>query len=86
MKVGGYETANWKVCNKELSVGEIRVYIKYGLPTSMQDELEDNQEDYCSLTREDWWDLLSTIESKIIGATQIKKISSARVSFHSDSD
>ena len=43
----------------------------------MQDELEDNQDDYCSLTHEYWCDLLSTIDvkdSRKSSATQIKKI------------
>ena len=30
----------------------------------MQDELDDHQEDCCSLTHEDWCDLLSTIKVK----------------------
>ena len=55
----------------------------------MQDKLEDNQEDYCSLTNEDWFDLLSKIEVKDnrkSEANQIKNISSARVASHSDSN
>ena len=47
----------------------------------MQDELEDNQEDYHSLTHEYWCDLLSTIEFKDNrkrAATQIENISSDR--------
>ena len=30
----------------------------------MQDELEDNHEDYCSILHEEWCELLSTIEVK----------------------
>ena len=43
----------------------------------MQDELEDHQEDYFSLTYEDWCDLLSIIEvnaNRKGAATQINKI------------
>ena len=52
MKVNSYEAAIWKVCDKELSVHDICVVIKDGLPSYMQDELEYNQEDYCSLDQE----------------------------------
>ena len=37
MKGGDYEAANWKAPNKEFSVDDIRVDIKDGLPSSMQD-------------------------------------------------
>ena len=43
MKGDGYESASCKIHNKELSVDNILVEIKDGLPSSMQDELEDNQ-------------------------------------------
>ena len=65
----------------EFTVSEIHVEIKDGLPSSIQYELEDNQEDYCYLRHEDWCDLLSTIEVKDNikrEATQIKKIASTR--------
>ena len=55
------DSANWTVCNQEFRVSEIRLTIKDGIPSSMQDELEDHQEDYQSLTHEDWCDLLYTI-------------------------
>ena len=45
-------------------MNEIRVDIKDVLPLFIQDELEDNKEDYYSLTHEDWYDLLSTIKVK----------------------
>ena len=45
-------------------VNEIRFAIKDGLPSSMQYELEDHQEDYHYLTYGDWYDLLSTINVK----------------------
>ena len=64
MKGNGYEADDWKVRNKELYVDEKKVAIKEGLPSSMWDEMEDNQEDNCSLTYEYWCDLLSTIEVK----------------------
>ena len=34
---------SWKLLDKEFSEYDIRVYIKDWLPSSMQDELEDNQ-------------------------------------------
>ena len=46
MKGGFYEAYNWKFCDKGFSVHEIRFAIKDLIPSSMQDELEDNQEDY----------------------------------------
>ena len=55
------EADNWTFRNKEFTVSEIQLEVKYRLPSSMQDELEDHQEDYFSLTYEDWCDLLSTI-------------------------
>ena len=45
-------------------VSEICVAIKDGIPTYMQDELDDNQEDHQSLAHEYWCDLLSTIQVK----------------------
>ena len=68
-------------------MNKIRVEIKDRLPSSMQDELEDNQEDYFPLTHEYWCDLLSTIEVKDkreSAATHIKKIYSDRESYISD--
>ena len=55
----------------------------------MHDDLEDNQEDYCSLDHEDWCDLLSTIKAKYNRkrvATQIKMIESARAASNYDSN
>ena len=55
----------------------------------MQDDFENNQEDYCSLTHEDWCEILSTIEVKDnrkMSATQIRKIASAREASHYDRD
>ena len=53
----------------------------------MQDELEDNQEDYCSLTSEYWCDLLTKIEvkyNKKRASTQIKKIKASISTSHYD--
>ena len=61
--------------------------IKDGIPSSIQDELEDNHCDYSYFAYEDWCGLLSTIKPKDNrkrAATQIKNIVSARVAFHSD--
>ena len=77
MKGNSFDEASWKVRNKELSVYENRVAIKDGLPSSMQDNLEDNKEDYRPLTHEYWCDLLYKIEVKYNSkraATQIKGI------------
>ena len=43
MKDNFYEAANWKLHDKELSVHDIRVTIRDRLPSSMHNELEDNQ-------------------------------------------
>ena len=55
----------------------------------MRDELDDHPEDYCYLTYEDWFDLLSTIEVKDErkrSSVNINKIASARAASQSDSD
>ena len=55
----------------------------------MQDELDDHQEEYCSLTHEYWCDLLSKNEVKYNRkrtATQIKNIVSDRAASNSDSN
>ena len=64
MKGDSFEVASWEVRVKELSVHEIRVYNMDTLPLYIEDELEDNQEDYCYFTNEYWCDFLSTIEIK----------------------
>ena len=89
MKGNGHEAYHWKFCDKEWSVYETQVEIKYKLPSYMRDKLEDNQEDNIYLIHEYWCDLLSTIEVKYNSkraATQIKNIASTRSSSHSDSD
>ena len=89
MKGENFEAASWKVRNKEFSAHGIRVVIKDGLSLSMQDELEDIQEDYCSLTHEYWCDLLSTVkvkDNRKREGTQIKKIATSRTASHSDSN
>ena len=89
MKVGSAVANNWTVRNHKFTASEVRIAIKDGLPSSMQDELEDHPEDYFSLTYEYWYDLLSTIEVKDENkwaATQIKKIASDRAASLSNSD
>ena len=89
VKCNIYEADNWKVCDQEFMVSEIRVAIKYGLPSSMQYELDYNQEDYRSLVHENWCDLLSTIQVKDDSkrvATHINKIAYTIASSLSDSD
>ena len=61
IKVKIYEADTWKVRDQEFMVSEIHVAIKDGILSSMQYELDDNQEDYLSLAHEDWCDLLSII-------------------------
>ena len=34
--------ANWSVCNEEFTTGDLKLAIKYGLPKTMRDELDDN--------------------------------------------
>ena len=84
-----FEADSWKVSDKEFSEHEIQVDIKNGLLSSIQDELEDNQEDYRSLTHECWCDLLSKIEVKDnrkMASTQIKNIAYSIVASHSYSN
>ena len=48
----------------------------------MHDELEENQEEYCSLDHEYWYDLLSTNEVKYnrkSAATQIKRLATSKM-------
>ena len=87
MKDVSAESANWTVRNQEFTVSEICLAIKYGLPLSMQYELDDHQEDYPSLTHEDFCGLLSTIEVKDEikrAATHINNIPLARSASLSD--
>ena len=77
MKSNVYEAANWKVRNKELSVHDIQVAIKDGIPSSIQEELEDSQEDYGSFAHKERCDLFSTIkarDNRKMAETQIKKL------------
>ena len=79
----------WSFRNKEFTIGDLRLAIRYGLPKSMRNELDDHPEDYCLITYEYWYDLLSTIEVKYErkrAASHIKKIASARSASLSDSD
>ena len=89
MKGESYEAANWKFRDQEFTVSEIRIAINDSIPTSSQDDLDDHQEEYRSLTHEGWCALLSTIQVKGYSkrvATQIKKVDSARVASISDSN
>ena len=55
----------------------------------MQDELEDKQEDYCSLDHDDWCDIMSTIkvkDNRKRAATQINRIATSKAAYYSDSD
>ena len=73
--------ANWSVHKKEFTTSDIRIAIKDGLPKTTRDVLDDHLEDYCSLTYEDWCDLLSTSEVKYErkrAELHIKKIAFAR--------
>ena len=61
MKGDSAVAAYWTVRNQELTVSEIRLAIKNRIHSTMQDELEDNQEDYSSLNYEYFCELMSTI-------------------------
>ena len=52
MKVMSFESASWEVCDKYISEHIIPVADKDWIPTSIQDELEDNHEYYCSILHE----------------------------------
>ena len=89
MKGKSYEAANWKVRDQEFTVSEIRVAIKGRPPSYMQYELDGHQEDYRSLTHEDWCDLLSIIkveDNRKSTETQINNIVSSKAASLSDSD
>ena len=89
IKGNSFKVANCIVREKELSVHEIQVSIKDRLPLSMQDELQDKQEEQRYLTHKYWCVLLSTSKVKynrIILVTQIKKIKTSISASHSDSD
>ena len=80
---------NWEFRNEEVTAGDLRLAIRGGLHKSTRDELDYHPEDYCSLTYEDWCELMSTIEVKYERkreACQIKKISSTRAASLSNSD
>ena len=60
---------------------EIHVATRDGLPTSMQDELEENRYDYLSVPHKDWCELLSTIVVKYnrkISVAQIKMFAASK--------
>ena len=65
MKGQEYDEEDQAVRVKELSKNEICVATKDGLPTSVQDKLEDKDKDYCSMTHEKYCDLLSAMEENI---------------------
>ena len=52
MKCNSFDECSCKVRNKQLSEHDNLVAIKDELSSSIQDELEDNQEDYSSFTHE----------------------------------
>ena len=64
MKGDEYGKLYWIVHDKELSEYEIYVATRDELPIVMQDEMDYKENDYSSFPNEEWWDLLSTIESK----------------------
>ena len=64
MKVESAMANNWNAQKEYFITSDLQLAIKDVLPKSMRDELNDHPEDYCSLTYEDWCDLLSTIKVK----------------------
>ena len=74
------EADNCTFLNQEFMSSEVLLAIKDRLPLSMQGDLEDHPEKYCSFTYEYWCDLLSTIEVKYErkrAVAHIKNIASA---------
>ena len=89
MKGESKMAAKWSVRNEQFTNSDLQRSIKDGVPPKIMDELDDNIEDYRSLTYEYWCDLLSTIEVKDErkrAAVYIKKIASTRPASPSDSD
>ena len=87
MKGDRYGTSNWDFRDIEFSKNYICVAIKDRLSSSMQDELEDNQEYYRSLAHDNWCDLLSTInvkDNRKMSETQIKSIETSSAASNSD--
>ena len=81
--------SNWSVRNKEFTSSDLRLVIKDRVPKTIRGELDDRPEDCCSLTYEDWCELLSTIDVKDKikrAAGHIKNITSAREASLSNSD
>ena len=55
---------NWSVRNEEFNTSDIKLSIRDWLPKETRDELDEHPEEYCYLTYEDWFNLLSTTEVK----------------------
>ena len=53
MKSIGFESYNWDFCDKEFNEDIIRSATEDGILTSIQDELEKNHEEYCSIKHEE---------------------------------
>ena len=49
----GYEEDSWEIRDKYFNKDVISVTTKDGIPTFMQDDLDDNQENYSSITHEE---------------------------------
>ena len=80
---------NWSACNEEFTISDLRLAIKYRLTKFIRDELDDRTEDYCSITYEDWCELLSTIDVKYErkrSVVHINKMASTRSAYKYDSD
>ena len=90
MKGVGFEEASWYICDRELNEDVIKVTTKDRIPTYIHDELEDNKEEYCSITHEEWCNLLSTMgvnDNRKRDASQIKRLvipNEAPVNYDSD--
>ena len=72
-----YDQTNCKVCDQYFTEDAIRVSTKIGIPTYMQDDMEDKDAYFISLSHEEWQGLLSTLEDKEnikSTAYQIKKL------------
>ena len=82
MKGGEFEQAYWNSHRKVFNEDVIRVTTKDKLPKSMQDELEDKNEDYSPIPHEELCYLMSTIkvkENKKIDADQIMRLTTSKL-------
>ena len=59
-----FDQENWNICDCNFTKDEIRIVTKDGVPTSMQDEMDDKDAYYHYLHLEDWRDLMYNLKSR----------------------